>query len=237
MRRPIAEFKPGKGGINTFLIFNWRANSTACSTSTCKRFKYELSKINPLSTETFRIHRTIEALTTRMMPSANSSTLNFNGEASVSFMQLWAKSLSSLICPPRNHSGLSRPKTRFASVTVGAVPTLSIAYRTRVSACALRTNPKGPTIIDPCDTASSCTNRFYIDHGYFYRQPIYFTFFRSCKVAIENKADIKACPPMSAVILSLRNRCFPQPVCFLKHLQQAPTKWYVHFSFEPLRRS
>jgi hypothetical protein len=104
-----------------------RANALACSRPPPPAEQYEFARIEPVLDETVLIARPLMTVASETMPSAIRVSPSAPGYPSGSAMRCTAcraADASSLSSPPRNRSGLSRPSTRLASVTVGSLPPL-----------------------------------------------------------------------------------------------------------------
>ena len=98
---------------------------------------------------------TIAAFAISTMPFAASVTDSPSGSAHRSSIARRAPSTSRPISPPRKYVGLSRPRTTFASVTVGSVPPVPVADRAGIGARAPRADAEHPARVDPRDRAAA----------------------------------------------------------------------------------
>ena len=88
---------------------------------------------------------------------------------------------------PASDSGLIRPKRRFASVTVGSVPSRSGAVRADLEDTGL---------IDSPDAAAARANRLDIDHRHTHRQAVaQLAFGRQDRLTTADERDVEAGRP------------------------------------------
>ena len=122
-KSPIAAVIPGATGIITFLAETASARATPCSGPAPPNGSSENSRgSTPRATELDRIASAIFELITLMIPSAASVTEILSGRAILVSIVRWARSLSRSRSPPSILSASSRPRTTWASVTVGSSP-------------------------------------------------------------------------------------------------------------------
>ena len=120
---PVAEKIPGACGTtrvgtsqSRWMAFAWTGPAPPKPTSTKSRGSY------PRCTEIRWSAFTIAAFAISTIPLAASTASRPSGSAQRSAIARRAPSTSSAISPPRKYAGLRRPRTTFASVTVGSVP-------------------------------------------------------------------------------------------------------------------